>query len=219
MKNLVNIDLRDIRWVLKEYMSYSGKTKTALNKEQLLSRKTIDKIFSCDYGNINKETIKKILNLPNLQKEFKPHLMKYLSNKLETKTEKIAKIEFEKLKIEIKNEIEELKKDLFSTITTKKIHAKERESSFSLNLRVAEIQNPIMREASIKNKLVKMHEEVEKNFSSIDFLVRTSQIGDLKNIRSALIVTIERFQKFIFQFQSIIEILDKEKNNSIEINY
>lgn len=171
----------------------------------------------------------KLKSLNEKDKEFleKIYIQKignsrYLNEQLKIYIENdIEKNLYKKLFCDIKELFEEYnKKNLY--LLDKSVYKMNKEpkkdDTLSVKLRAAEIENPLMKEAKIKNRLIKMHEDLEKSYSEINFLISESDIKSLKGLKSPIMVTINRLEEHVNNFKKILNSLEnKEENEIIDI--
>lgn len=180
---------------------------------------------------VSSNFISLFIKLKNLNEKDKEFLQKIyikqiqknnINNQFETYIEEnIKKNIYENLLYDIKDLLQEYnEKNLFLLDKTmSKIDKSSKKNDLlSIKLRAVEIENPRMREAKIKNKLIKMHEELEKSYSEINFLISESNINNLKGLKSSMIVTISRLENHITNFKKILNLLgDTEEHEIIDI--
>ncbi|MGL4566938.1 MAG: hypothetical protein ACRCU6_00250 [Fusobacteriaceae bacterium] len=220
-------DLLKIKFIFKEYMIKNKLTNLDLSKLTGVKVGTI-KTYTSGRKFVSDKFISSFLKLSKIKKEDAKFLVELLEkkplkvptiNKKENKknddNEKKVKIEFEK-NIEtliIETIQKEFKKNTIFLSDLGVANSKSKKNDeFSLKLRRIESENIQMREAKIKNRIIQMHEEVEKAYSEIDFLIKESNWEVLPNLESSIVVTIERFYKHISNFETFLKMLKDCKN-------
>ena len=189
-------DLNDkIRNILTKYFKYSGYKMYMIEKNKIISGKTIQNILINPDKKISEKTIQKIIKFPKINPEHKKELIQILNNSKKNKPKKISKT-----KIDIN---EELILKIFDNIIEKKILKKFNNSAQSYfdARKINSFNSAVSSRTLLGRKIWKYNDDMFEGYGEIKMLLDVTPKADKVQMKKGLLSVAENLRAIANEFE------------------